>query len=57
MEEDKLLRPKEVARLLDVSRSTIYRWYWEEKLLGTKLSEGSLRIFESSVKKLIEDNR
>jgi excisionase family DNA binding protein len=50
---DVLLRPSEVARRLAVSRATVYRWFWEEKLSGVKLGEGHndpVRIYESSVK-------
>jgi excisionase family DNA binding protein len=49
MAQEKLLRPGEVARRLAVSRSTVYRWYWEGKLRGVKLSSGTVRILESSV--------
>jgi excisionase family DNA binding protein len=45
----KLLRPREVAARLAVSRSTVYRWYWEGKLKGVKLGGGTVRILESSV--------
>jgi excisionase family DNA binding protein len=54
---DKLLRIKEVASLLKVSRSTVNRWYWEGKLLGTKLGDevkSTIRIFKSSVTNLVE---
>ncbi|MDD3580203.1 MAG: helix-turn-helix domain-containing protein [Desulfobacca sp.] len=54
MAQDRLLRPREVAQRLTVSRSTVYRWFWEGKLKGTKLSEGSLRILESSVQGMLE---
>ncbi len=45
----KLLRPREVAARLAVSRSTVYRWYWEGKLKGVKLGGGTVRILESAV--------
>jgi excisionase family DNA binding protein len=32
-----------------VSRSTIYRWFWEGKLKGVKLGGGTVRILKSSV--------
>ncbi|MBW1916409.1 MAG: helix-turn-helix domain-containing protein [Deltaproteobacteria bacterium] len=54
MNQDRLLRPREVAQRLGVSRSTVYRWFWEGKLRGIKLSEGSLRILESSVQLMLE---
>jgi len=50
MNQERLMRPREVARLLGVSRSTVYRWYWEGRLRGVKLDGGTLRILESAVR-------
>lgn len=55
MRQDRLLRPSEIARNLSVSRSTIYRWYWEGRLNGVKLKTGSLRILESSVQAMLQE--
>jgi len=55
MKGDRLLRPTEVARYFAVSRSTIYRWFWEGRIQGVKLSGGSLRILESSMEKLVAE--
>ncbi len=49
MSGERLLRPREVARLLAVSRSTVYRWFWEGRLQGVKLHGGTVRILNSSV--------
>ncbi len=49
MAQERLLRPREVARRLAVSRSTVYRWFWEGKLRGVKLNGGIVRILESAV--------
>ena len=49
MFKERLLRPREVANRLAVSRSTVYRWFWEGKLKGVKLNSGTVRILESSV--------
>lgn len=49
MAQERLLRPREVARQLAVSRSTVYRWFWEGKLRGVKLNGGTVRILESAV--------
>jgi putative resolvase len=49
MVQERLLRPREVANRLAVSRSTVYRWYWEGRLKGVKLNSGTVRILESSV--------
>jgi excisionase family DNA binding protein len=49
MLKERLLRPREVASRLAVSRSTVYRWFWEGRLKGVKLNSGTVRILESSV--------
>jgi excisionase family DNA binding protein len=49
MGRERLVRPREVARQLAVSRSTVYRWFWEGRLKGVKLNGGTLRILESAV--------
>jgi len=50
MNQQRLLRPREVARLLAVSLSTVYRWYWEGRLRGVRLDSGTIRILESAVR-------
>lgn len=45
----KLMRPSDVALKLAVSRSTVYRWFWEGKLKGVKINGGVVRILESAV--------
>ena len=52
-----LLRVKEAAQLLQVSKWTIYRWIDEGRLEATKIGGGSLRIFRHSVAALVEGNR
>lgn len=52
-----LLRVGEAAEVLNVSRWTIYRWIEEGRLEATKIGKGSLRIFNTSVQSLVEDNR
>ena len=49
MAQERLLRPREVAQQLAVSRSTVYRWFWEGRLKGVKLNGGTVRILESAV--------
>jgi excisionase family DNA binding protein len=49
---DKLLRPAQVARMLGIHRSTVYRWFWEDRLPGVKLGESNqapVRIYASAV--------
>ena len=52
-----LLRVGEAAKVLNVSRWTIYRWVDEGRLKATKIGKGSLRIFRESVSTLVQDNR
>jgi excisionase family DNA binding protein len=54
--EKSMLRVGEAAELLSVSRWTIYRWVENGRLRGTKLDQGSLRIFRESVTGLIKHN-
>jgi len=52
-----LLRVSEAAKVLNVSRWTIYRWVEEDRLKATKIGKGSLRIFRESIDTLVEHNR
>jgi len=52
-----LLRVGEAAKVLNVSRWTIYRWVEEDRLKATKIGKGSLRIFRASIDTLVEHNR
>jgi excisionase family DNA binding protein len=54
MAPERLLRPSEVAGRLGISRSSVYRWFWEGKLKGVKLVGGPVRIFESANVKIAE---
>ncbi len=53
----KLLRPDEVARVLKISRWTVYRWVEEGRLDGIKIGKGTLRITVESVDRLLMENR
>jgi excisionase family DNA binding protein len=44
-----------VARQLAVSRSTVYRWFWEGRLKGVKLHGGTVRILESAVLEMLSE--
>lgn len=55
MVQEQLMRPREVAEQLAVSRSTVYRWFWEGKLQGVKLSNRSLRILKRSVEEKLAE--
>jgi excisionase family DNA binding protein len=52
-----LLRVREAADFLSVSRWTIYRWVEEGRLRGTKVGKGSLRIFRESIAGLVQSNQ
>jgi excisionase family DNA binding protein len=53
MAHDVLLRPRLVAEMLAVSKSTVYRWFWEGRLQGVKLQAGTIRISASSVQEML----
>lgn len=55
--KQELLRVGEAAKVLNVSRWTIYRWVEEDRLKATKIGKGSLRIFRDSIEALVEHNR
>ncbi len=55
MNREELMRPREVARRLAVSRSTVYRWFWEGRLRGVKLNSGTLRILASAVQEKLAE--
>lgn len=55
MAHERLLRPSEVAGRLGISRSSVYRWFWEGKLRGVKLAGGPVRIFKSAVDEQMQD--
>jgi putative resolvase len=54
MTEDRLIKPREVAQRLAVSRSTVYRWFWEGRLRGIKMAGGTVRILESALKEKLD---
>ncbi|MEQ1679436.1 MAG: helix-turn-helix domain-containing protein [Nitrospira sp.] len=53
--EPLLLRIQETAKLLGVSKWTVYRWIDEGRLRATKIGQGSLRVFRTSVDALISE--
>jgi excisionase family DNA binding protein len=48
-----LLKPREVAKILAVSQSTVYRWFWEGKLSGVQIFGTSVRIFAADVEEML----
>jgi excisionase family DNA binding protein len=55
MTQERLLKPRDVAKRLAVSRSTVYRWFWEGKLKGVKITGGTVRILESAVREKLAE--
>jgi putative resolvase len=55
MTQERLIKPREVANRLAVSRSTVYRWFWEGKLRGVKITGGTVRILESAVRERLAE--
>ena len=56
LQNKRLLRVDEAARLLSVSRWTVYRWVEAGRLGGTRIGAGSLRIFSNTVAALINQH-
>lgn len=54
LQQKRLLRVDEAAKILNVSRWTVYRWVEGGRLGGTRLGAGSLRIFSNTVADLID---
>ncbi len=54
LQQKRLLRVDEAAKILNVSRWTVYRWVEAGRLGGTRLGAGSLRIFSETVAALID---
>jgi len=54
LQEKRLLHVDEAAKILNVSRWTVYRWVEAGRLGGTRLGVGSLRIFSNTVSALID---
>lgn len=54
LQQKRLLRVDEAARILNISRWTVYRWVEDGRLGGTRLGAGSLRIFSETVAALID---
>lgn len=52
--EDKLLRPKQVCEILNVSLTTLRTWSNEGSLGTIKLNSGHRRYLESDVLKILD---
>ena len=49
MAQERLVRPESSQPPGGVP-STVYRWFWEGKLKGVKITGGTVRILESAVR-------
>lgn len=54
LQQKRLLRVDEAAKILNISRWTVYRWVDAGRLGGTRIGAGSLRIFSETVAALID---
>jgi excisionase family DNA binding protein len=54
LQQKRLLRVDEAAKILSISRWTVYRWVEDGRLGGTRIGVGSLRIFSETVAALID---
>ena len=54
LNKDYLMRPREVAKELNVHVSSVYRWFWEGKLKGVQIGGDIIRIFSSSIKEVLD---
>lgn len=54
LQQKRLLRVDEAARILNISRWTVYRWVEAGRLGGTRIGAGSLRVFSETVAALID---
>ena len=57
LHQDKLMRPREVAKRLATSQSTIYRWFHDGTIKGVQIAGGTLRILESEVNRIEQEAR
>lgn len=53
---EKLLRPKQVSEILNVSLTTLRKWSNEGKLKHIKLSSGHRRYLEKDVLNIVNQN-
>lgn len=53
---DRLLTPDEVAQMLGVKPTTVYKWAYERRLPAVKLRGRALRFRLSAIEKIIRDD-
>jgi len=57
VEEIPLLRVREVARILDVSVSQVWRWVWSGELPSIRVSEKVVRVRRNELDAWLESKR
>jgi putative resolvase len=53
----RLLRVKEAALLLNVSRKTVWKWIRDGRLKGVRLPSGRYRVPEGEVVRILQGER
>jgi excisionase family DNA binding protein len=56
-QEDRLLKPGEVAQIFRVDPKTVSRWAKSGKIIGIKTFGGHHRFWESDIRKHLEGER
>ena len=51
---ERMFKPSEVAKMLNIDRHTVTRWIREGRIKAVKLPSGRYRIPESEVRKILE---
>ena len=54
---DKLLKPKEVAEILSLSRWTVYQWIRAGRIEAVRLPDGRLRVPARELRKVVRRQR
>jgi excisionase family DNA binding protein len=52
-----MLKPSDVAKRLNVNRTTVTRWIQQERLKATRLGEKLYRIAEEDLEAFLEENK
>jgi len=52
-DKDKILTVEEVAKILKVSKRTVYRWIETEGLKVARIGRKTYRVFESDLNKFV----
>jgi excisionase family DNA binding protein len=55
MQDEVLLTPREAARMLRVTRQTVYSYVVSGRLAAVKLTPGTLRVRQADIDRLLAD--